>query len=94
MVLPGSFLHRVFGGATIMVNSMHHQGIRTLGDHLAATIHAPDDLIEGVEGTQENFLVGVQWHPEMLIDRDAGTKRLFTEFRDAAEAYALSGRGA
>jgi putative glutamine amidotransferase len=90
MVSPGSQLHRVFGGATIHVNSMHHQGIAKLGDGLAATIHAPDDLIEGIEGTGENFLVGVQWHPEMLIERDAGTRRLFQEFRDAAAAFAVS----
>ena len=94
MVTPGSFLHHVYGGATILVNSMHHQGIRELGHDLAATVRAPDDLVEGIEGTRENFLIGVQWHPEMLIEGDAGTRRLFTEFRDAAEAYALSGRRA
>jgi putative glutamine amidotransferase len=94
MVTPDSFLHRVYGGATILVNSMHHQGISKLGDGLLATVHAPDDLIEGIEGTTDNFLVGVQWHPEMLIERDPGTRRLFAEFRDAAEAFALSGRRA
>jgi putative glutamine amidotransferase len=90
MVAPGSFLHRVYGGATISVNSMHHQGIRELGRDLVATVRAPDDLIEGIEGTSDNFMVGVQWHPEMLIERDAGTRRLFTEFRDAAQAFAMS----
>lgn len=90
MVSPGSFLHRVYGGATILVNSMHHQGIRQLGRNLVATVRAPDDLIEGIEGTTDNFVVGVQWHPEMLIERDAGTRRLFTEFRAAAEAFAMS----
>ncbi|HEY0672219.1 MAG TPA: gamma-glutamyl-gamma-aminobutyrate hydrolase family protein [Longimicrobiales bacterium] len=92
MVSPRSFLHRVFGGATIAVNSMHHQGIRSLGRDLVATVHAPDGLVEGIEGTRDNFLIGVQWHPEMLIERDAGTRRLFREFRDAAEAFSLSGR--
>ena len=91
MVVPGSFLHRVYGGATISVNSMHHQGIRTLAPDLTASVHAPDGLIEGVEGTTDSFLAGVQWHPEMLIERDAGTRRLFQEFRDAAQAWALSG---
>ncbi len=94
MVSPNSFLHNVYGGATILVNSMHHQAIQRLGDKLAATVHAPDELVEGLEGTGENFLVGVQWHPEMLIERDAGTRRLFTEFRDAAQAFSLSGRRA
>jgi putative glutamine amidotransferase len=90
MVSPGSYLDRVYGGGPIMVNSMHHQGIAKLGDGLAPTIRAPDDLIEGIEGTGESFLVGVQWHPEMLIERDAGTRRLYQEFRDAAAAFAVS----
>jgi putative glutamine amidotransferase len=92
MVTPDSYLHTVYGGPTIKVNSMHHQAIRKLGDGLAATVHAPDGLIEGVEGVEDNFLVGVQWHPEMLIERDAGTRRLFTEFKDAAVSFGLSGR--
>jgi gamma-glutamyl-gamma-aminobutyrate hydrolase PuuD len=29
----------------------------------------------------------VQWHPEMLIDNDVGTRRLFEAFVDAARAY-------
>lgn len=91
MVTPDTFMHRVYGGATISVNSMHHQGIRTLAPDLTASVHAPDGLIEGVEGTTDSFLAGVQWHPEMLIERDAGTRRLFQEFRDAAQAWALSG---
>jgi putative glutamine amidotransferase len=90
-VRAGSTLHRIFGATSIKVNSMHHQGIRQLGDKLEATIHAPDDLIEGIEGTGDNFLIGVQWHPEMLVEKDPGTRRLFTEFRDAAVAWAMSG---
>ena len=87
-VVAGSMMHRIYGATTIQVNSMHHQGIKKLGADLEPTIHAPDDLIEGVEGTGDSFLAGVQWHPEMLIDKDAGTRRLFREFRDAAAAYA------
>lgn len=86
-VREGSTLHRIYGATSIQVNSMHHQGIKTLGDELEATIHAPDELIEGIEGRGENFLIGVQWHPEMLIDKDEGTRRLFREFRDAAASW-------
>ncbi len=54
------------------------------------TAWAPDGLVEALEGTREGqFLVGVQWHPEMLIDSHAGTRRLFEEFIAAANAGAL-----
>jgi putative glutamine amidotransferase len=90
-VTPGSRLARIYGANTIKVNSMHHQGIRTLGDGLEATIHAPDGLIEGLEGnSSDGFLIGVQWHPEMLVDSDAGTHRLFTAFKDSAKQFSFS----
>lgn len=90
-VTENSRMHDVYGATEIQVNSMHHQGIKKLGDGLAATIHAPDGLIEGIEGTGDSFVMGVQWHPEMLIDSDAGTRRLFTQFRDACAEYAAAG---
>lgn len=83
----GSRLQRAFGGETAMVNSMHHQGIRALGAGLVATAWAPDGLMEALETTGSAFQVGVQWHPEMLIDRDAGTRRLFEDFIAAAVAF-------
>jgi putative glutamine amidotransferase len=90
-VREGTMLHRIFRATTIKVNSMHHQGIKKLGDELDPSIYAPDDLIEGIEGVGDNFLIGVQWHPEMLVEKDPGTRRLFTEFRDAAASWSLSG---
>lgn len=80
-------LHAIFAAQAIMVNSMHHQGIKQLGDHLVPSVIAPDGLIEGLEGSNGKYLVGVQWHPEMLIERDAGTQRLFGSFIDAARGW-------
>jgi putative glutamine amidotransferase len=87
-IAPESRLRTVFGEDRVMVNSMHHQAVETIGEGLVATAWAPDGLVEALEGTREGqFLVGVQWHPEMLIDTDAGTKRLFEEFIEAANQY-------
>lgn len=86
-VVEGTRLARVFGAPEIHVNSMHHQGICELGAGLVATAHAPDGLIEAVEHAELDFVLGVQWHPEMLVERDAGTRRLFEAFLDAARAW-------
>lgn len=83
----GSRLQRAFGGGTALVNSMHHQGIRALGDGLVATAWAPDGLLEALEAAGDAFQVGVQWHPEMLIDKDDGTRRLFEDFITAAGSF-------
>lgn len=94
-VEPGSHLRAAFGAERVLVNSMHHQGIKTLGDGLVATAHAPDGLIEALETPTESFAVGAQWHPEMLVDTDPGTHRLFQAFIDAAvvwqRTHALTG---
>ena len=88
-VVPGSRLARVFQGPSIRVNSLHHQGIKRLGRDLEATIRSPDGLIEGIEGVHDTFVLAVQWHPEVLIESDAGARRLFSEFRDAAAEFSL-----
>lgn len=80
-------LHRTYAADEIHVNSMHHQAVRELGRELVASAHAPDGMIEAIETEGDAFAVGVQWHPEMLVDSDAGTRRLFTTFVDAAREW-------
>ena len=90
-VAPDTRLRRLFGAETVMVNSMHHQGIRRLGEGLVASAFSPDGLLEALEGSGDAFLVGVQWHPEMLIDTDEGTRRLFEDFIESANQFHASG---
>ncbi len=85
---PQSRLARIFGSEQLAVNSMHHQGVRTLGQGLVPTAVASDGLIEALEGTdEEHFLVAVQWHPEALTESDAAARRLFEEFITAAAGW-------
>ncbi len=58
-------LVKIFGEQAL-VNSAHHQAIKDLGEGLTVSGVSPDGLIEAVEGEQE-FVVGVQWHPERLL---------------------------
>ena len=85
-VEPGTKLHELIGESA-SVNSMHHQGIKRLGAGLKPTATAPDGVIEGVEGSNGQFLVGVQWHPEELVGADAGMKKVFGAFVEAAESF-------
>ncbi len=83
-ITNSSRLADLLGGTLVKVNSMHHQAIKQLAPGLTATAHAPDGIIEGVEGGNGQYLVAVQWHPEELEGRDAGMRRLFTSFVEAA----------
>lgn len=49
------------------VNSIHHQGIKTLGKNLVVEARCPQDkLIEAFSyhNMREKFVLAVQWHPE------------------------------
>jgi len=80
-ILPGTLLARIVGAETMQVNTSHHQAVRDAG---RATVNAvaPDGVIEGIEDPGQKFCLGVQWHPEYLID--AGDHRIFEAFIAAA----------
>ncbi|HKA58277.1 MAG TPA: gamma-glutamyl-gamma-aminobutyrate hydrolase family protein [Gemmatimonadales bacterium] len=82
---PGSRLQQLLGVDSLAVNSMHHQGIARLAPGLVPVATSPDGLIEGVETSNGHFMIGVQWHPEDLVDVDPRMKRLFDAFIDAAK---------
>ena len=77
------------GTGRIEVNSFHHQGIDRLGEGLVVSARAPDGTIEAVEDPRRRFLIGVQWHAELLVHRSEEL-RLFTAFVDAAALSAAA----
>jgi putative glutamine amidotransferase len=80
----GSRLRHAFENDRVLVNSMHHQGIRQLGRDLRVTATAPDGLIEGIESVNGHFLVAVQWHPEVFEAHDPHVYYLLRAFIKAA----------
>ena len=67
-VKEGSRLHGMFGKEELGVNSFHHQAVKDLGEGLVARAWAPDGVIEAMELPGDAFVLGVQWHPERMID--------------------------
>jgi putative glutamine amidotransferase len=64
---PGSSLARIVGVDVVGVNSMHHQAAARIGDGLRAVGWSLDGVVEAVE-VPGRPIVGVQWHPEHLVD--------------------------
>jgi putative glutamine amidotransferase len=87
-VAEGTRLAALLESNDVPVNSMHHQGIKRLADGLVASATAPDGLVEAVEGADDAFLVGVQWHPEVFEMADPHTRHLFGGFIKAANDWA------
>lgn len=67
-VAPGTLLHRITGADHMQVNSAHHQAVRDPGRFAVVNATAPDGVIEGIEDPRYAFCLGVQWHPEFMID--------------------------
>lgn len=88
-IAPGSLLRRIAGKARLDVNSSHHQSVKKVASNLAQTAVAPDGVIEAIEAPDRAFILGVQWHPEFLYDRDPIQRRLFRALVRAGKNFAF-----
>ena len=91
---PGGYFAQLGGVATLVVNSLHHQGIDRLAAGLVVEATAPDGQIEAVRQPQARFVVGVQWHPEHRHAEEAFSRALFLAFGDACRDHARRRRAA
>jgi putative glutamine amidotransferase len=86
-VEPGSRLFELARTRDLNVNSSHHQSVLQPGRNLRVTAVAPDGVVEALEWTGgRNFVVGVQWHPERMVESDAFSGALFQSLVAAAGA--------
>lgn len=79
-VEPGSRLEKILGTSSLRVNSLHHQAIERLAEGFHAVARADDDVVEAIEPDDGRFIVGVQFHPEHLVEQDERMLNLFKVF--------------
>jgi putative glutamine amidotransferase len=85
-----SRLRRILGLGSktqLTVNSSHHQAVAVLGQGLVRSAWTEDGVIEAAEGHGDQFLLGVQWHPERILQESKAAQCLFQAFVDAAAAW-------
>lgn len=78
-IAEGSVLYEIFG-SELDVNSFHHQCLNKLGQNLKITATSSDGVVEAVEMPDHHFVVGLQWHPEMLLSASEEMLPLFRKF--------------
>ncbi|WP_188454311.1 gamma-glutamyl-gamma-aminobutyrate hydrolase family protein [Virgibacillus oceani] len=78
-VCKGSLLHHLIGKETLKVNSRHHQANRAVADSFQISGKANDGIIEAIESIDLPFVLGLQWHPESMID-DKDSQKIFQGF--------------
>ncbi len=81
-ILEESNLFKALRQKEIYVNSFHHQAVDKVGEGLQVTATAEDGIIEALEHNDYLFLVGIQWHPEMMTEVHKEQLDLFQLFID------------
>jgi len=54
----------------IPVNSFHHQAVSDAGPHFRVSARAKDGIIEAIESAEMKPFIGVQWHPECMVNEE------------------------
>jgi putative glutamine amidotransferase len=79
-----SRLDRILRCNPCLVNALHHQSVDRLGQGLRIAAIDESGIVQAIESESAPFLLGVQWHPELLVWKKP-QQRLF-------EALALAAR--
>ena len=91
-VTPGTKLHAITGLDHLQVNSFHREALVEISNQIIVSGYSDDGLIEAIERPDRRFAMGVQWHPERLIDDTADADALFKAFVAAALESAKASR--
>lgn len=73
---PDSFIQKLLGDFAY-TNSYHHQAVDRLGKGLTVSGFTGDAIVEAIEMPSHTYVLGVQWHPENMLDC-SNMKQLFT----------------
>lgn len=66
IIKPGSKLEKILGVRQLKVNALHNQAVKDPGQGIEIVAREPNQVVQAIENTQQNFMIGVQWHPEYL----------------------------
>ena len=96
-ILPHTWLSRLYPHTELArINSIHHQGLKSLGEGLVAeAVSEPDGVVEAIRWEGHSFVVGVQWHPEFMDPKDPSlidSRPLLRAFLSACEARKRTGK--
>lgn len=72
----GSKLFKIIGVRMLKVNALHHQAVKEAGRNIDIVAKEANGVVQAIESTVCDFMIGVQWHPEYLLNKPRH-RRLF-----------------
>ncbi len=89
-LVAGGLLHALAGAESVMVNSLHGQGVARLADSVTVEAVADDGLIEAFRvDDAPGFNLALQWHPEWRVTENELSMAIFKAFGDACRQRAV-----
>lgn len=82
-------LFKIIDQDQIEVNSLHNYHVSKAPNYVVSA-RSEDGLIEGIELENKDFVIGVQWHPETLLDVEESAEKLLKAFISRAKSYRKS----
>lgn len=70
-------LFEIINEKNIRVNSFHHQSVKSVCEEFTIVARSEDGIIEAIENKYNDFAIGIQWHPEVMWERDNTQLKIF-----------------
>ncbi|MBE6153738.1 MAG: hypothetical protein E7166_05900 [Firmicutes bacterium] len=83
VISKNSKLYDIIKKEKLNVNSFHKEHVLNSGIY-EINAYSDDGVIEGIEYNNNNFNIGVQWHPERDMEKDYN-KKLFEAYFEAIQ---------
>jgi len=74
-------LFNIFNEDNVKVNSIHTMIANDFDiKEFKISAHSEDGLVEAIELDNKKFVMGIKWHPELMLDIDNRMNKIFIEF--------------
>ncbi|MEG2028755.1 MAG: gamma-glutamyl-gamma-aminobutyrate hydrolase family protein [Bacilli bacterium] len=78
-IIDNTLLYNIINNNKINVNSNHrYHAVKV--NNFVVSAYSEDGLIEAIELQNKKFVLGVQWHPEKMLDYDEYANKLYDCF--------------
>lgn len=83
IIKEDTLLYNILKKRRILVNSSHKQFVTKT----SLTISGVSNCIEAIEDKDKKFFLGLQWHPEKMVDYDLDQMKIFEYFKGVCNGF-------
>lgn len=87
-LVEGTLLRELLGADRYEVNTYHHQAVKDLAPGFRISARTDDGIVEAIESTGEVFILGVQFHPEKMLEEKPELRAIFARFIQEVQKHA------